>query len=93
VKLHGEWLYMSSDNSTHSIYRANLRTGHVEELFRLPTPAGHLEVEGIGLRAGAEDTLNIYVEMVVDPDNSGADLSNPNIHVSLFHYRGRGGDL
>jgi hypothetical protein len=87
AKLHGEWLYMSSDNSTHSVYRANLRTGHVEELFRLPTPAGHLEVEGIGLRAGAEDTLNIYVEMVVDPDNSGVDLTNTDVHVSLFHYR------
>jgi hypothetical protein len=113
AKVHGEWLYMSSDNSTHSIYRANLRTGHVEELFRLPTPADHLEVEGIGLQGGrescegwrgdttrdceghegGEDTVDIYVEMVVDPDSSGVDLSNPDIHVSLFHYRARGGDL
>jgi hypothetical protein len=113
AKLHGEWLYMSSDNSTHSVYRANLRTGHVEELFRLPTPAGHLEVEGIALRAaheacegrrprvardcegreGPEDAVDIYVEMVVNPDNSGVDLSNPDVHVSLFHYRARGRDL
>ena len=84
-----------------------MRSGHVEELFRLPTPAGHLEVEGIGLeehgacaREDARDahrdcdqhedgegSLNIYVEMVVDPDNSGDDLSNLDIHVSLFHYR------
>ena len=93
AKVHGEWLYMSSDNSTHSIYRANLHTGHVEELFRLPTPAGKLEVEGIGLRGESEDALDIYVEMVVDPDNSGDDLSNTDIHVSLFHYRGHGRDL
>jgi hypothetical protein len=88
AKAHGQWLYMSSDNATHSIYRANLRTGHVEELFRLPSPAGHLEVEGIGLSARDDDgDPDIYVEMVVDPDNSGTDLSNPDIHVSLFHYR------
>ena len=96
AKLHGEWLYMSSNNSTHSIYRANLRTGHVEELFRLPTPAGHLEVEGIALRGervGLEDSVDLYIEMVVDPDNSGDDLSNTDIHVSLFHYRASGRDL
>ena len=108
AKVHGDWLYMSSDNATHSIYRANLRSGHVEELFTLPTPAGRLEVEGIGLREEhgtcerddarnahrdcdrheeSEGSLNMYVEMVVDPDNSGDDLSNPDIHVSLFHYR------
>ncbi len=29
----------------------------------------------------------MYVEMVVDPDNSGDDLSNLDIHLSLFHYR------
>ena len=92
AKVHGEWLYMSSDNATHSVYRANLRTGHVEEMLRLPSPAGHLEVEGIGVR-GDEDSVDVYVEMVVDPDNSGDDLSNTDIHVSLFHYRARGRDL
>lgn len=106
-KVYGEWLYMSSDNSTHSIYRANLHTGHVEELLRLPTPAGRLEVEGIAVRDAhcardhggdrqpglgcyprwdGDDVPDIYVEMVVDPDNSGDDPSNPDIHVSLYHY-------
>jgi hypothetical protein len=53
------------------------------------TTAGHLEVEGIGLRGEEEDAPDIYVEMVADPDASGDDLSNTDIHVSLFHYRGR----
>jgi hypothetical protein len=86
AKVHGNWLYMASDNSTQSVYRANLKTGHVEELFRLPSPAGDREVEGIALR-DADDGVDIYVEMIVDPDKSGQSFSNPNLHVSLYHYR------
>jgi hypothetical protein len=33
-----------------------------------------------------DDAVDLYVEMTVDPDNSGNDLFNPNIHVSLYHY-------
>lgn len=87
AKVHGDWLYMSSDNTTQSVYRANLINGHVEELFRLPTPAGDREVEGIALREGPDDGLDMYVEMIVDPDRSGQDLTNPNLHLSLYHYR------
>ncbi len=87
AKVHGDWLYMSSNNTTQSVYRANLHNGHVEELFRLPTPAGDREVEGIALQEGRDGDLDIYVEMVVDPDRSGQNLANPNLHVSLFHYR------
>jgi hypothetical protein len=87
AKVHGDWLYMSSDNTTQSVYRANLNTGHVEELFQLPKPEGDREVEGIALREGRDGDLNIYVELIVDPDRSGQDLSNPNLHVSLYHYR------
>ncbi|CCE11696.1 hypothetical protein BRAS3843_760010 [Bradyrhizobium sp. STM 3843] len=90
AKVHGDWLYMSSDNKTQSVYRANLHTGHVEELFRLPTPVGDREVEGIALQEGPDGDLNIYVEMIVDPDRSGQDLANTNLHVSLFHYREEG---
>lgn len=87
AKVHGDWIYMSSNNTTQSIYRANLRTGHVEELFRLPTPAGDREVEGIALQEGSLGELNIYVEMVVDPDRSNQDFTNKNLHLSLYHYR------
>lgn len=86
AKVHGDWLYMSSNNTTQSVYRVNLENGHVEELFRLPTPAGDREVEGIGLREGPDGELNIYVEMIVDPDRSGNNLTNPNLHLSLYQY-------
>jgi len=86
AKVHGDWLYMSSNNTTQSVYRVNLENGHVEELFRLPTPAGDREVEGIALREGPGGELNIYVEMVVDPDRSGSNFTNPNLHLSLYHY-------
>jgi hypothetical protein len=89
AKVHGDWLYMSSDNATQSVYRANLINGHVEELFRLPTPAGDREVEGIALREGRDGELDIFVEMIVDPDRSGQDFANPNLHVSLYHYSHR----
>ncbi len=87
AKVHGDWLYMSSNNTTQSVYRVNLINGHVQELFRLPTPVGDREVEGIALREGPGDELNVYVEMVVDPDRSGQNFTNPNLHVSLYHYR------
>lgn len=91
-KVQGDWLYMSSDNATHSVYRASLNSGHVEELFRLPAVPGSTEVEGIALRAvrGArseDDGPDIYIEMIVDPDRSGQDPTNTHVHVSLFHYR------
>lgn len=86
AKVHGDWLYMSSNNTTQSVYRVNLENGHVEELFRLPTPAGDREVEGIGLREGPDGELNLYVGMIVDPDRSGRNFTNPNLHLSLYHY-------
>ena len=42
--------------------------------------------EGIALREGPGGELNIYVEMVVDPDRSGSNFTNPNLHLSLYHY-------
>jgi hypothetical protein len=96
AKVHGDWLYMAADDATQSVYRANLLSGHVEELFRLPTPSGNREVEGIAVRptdsslgargACDDDDVHLYVEMVVDPDHSGQDPTNPRLHVSLYHY-------
>jgi hypothetical protein len=93
-KQHDGWLYMSSNNATRTVYRANLLTGHVEELFDLPAPSGHLEVEGMALRrtctlqAGGcteseEDSpdVTMYVLMVVEPDNFLDD------YVGLYEYQ------
>jgi hypothetical protein len=88
-KVHGDWLYMAADDTTQSVYRANLSSGHVEELFRLPTPSGHREVEGIAIRptdSCDDGRIDLYVEMVVDPDRSGQDPTNRHVHVSLYHY-------
>jgi len=87
AKVWGKWIYMSSDNDTRSIYRANLRTGHVEELFQLPQPVGSLEVEGIALRQSEDGTLDMYVEMIVDPNNSDQSFTDTALNVSLYHYR------
>jgi hypothetical protein len=87
AKVRGHWLYMASDNDTRSVYRANLKTGRVEELFQLPQPAGSFEVEGIALRESEEGELDLYVEMIVDPDNSGQSLADTSLNVSLYHYR------
>jgi hypothetical protein len=86
-KVCGDWLYMSSDNETRSVYRANLVTGKVEELFRIPPPEkGDLEVEGIALRDASDGGLDLYVEVYADPDASGHDLTNPNLRLDLYHY-------
>ena len=86
AKVFDGWLYMSSDNSTASVYRANLSTGHVEELFQLPSTPGSHEVEGIALRALPGGATELVVEMIVDPDNSDQDLTNAHLHVDLLHY-------
>ncbi len=86
AKVFDGWLYMSSDNSTASVYRANLNTGHVEELFQLPAVPGSHEVEGIALRPLADGRAEMVVEMIVDPDNSDQDLTNAHLRVDLLHY-------
>ena len=86
AKVFNGWLYMSSDNSTASVYRANLSTGHVEELFQLPLSAGSHEVEGIAVRTREDGTPELVVEMIVDPDNSDQDLTNPHLRIDLLHY-------
>jgi hypothetical protein len=86
AKVFNGWLYMSSDNSTESVYRANLDTGHVEELFQLPPTPGSHEVEGIALRSLPDGGAELVVELIVDPDNSGGSLTNANLHVDLLHY-------
>ena len=86
AKVFDGWLYMSSDNSSASVYRANLDTGHVEELFQLPSVPGSHEVEGIALRRLADGRAEMVVELIVDPDNSDQSLTNAHLHVDLLHY-------
>ncbi len=86
AKVFGDWLYMSSDNAEQSVYRANLLTGEVEELFRLPTPDGDREVEGIALRDNGMGGVDIYVEMIVDPSRSGQNPADPALRVDLYKY-------
>jgi hypothetical protein len=87
AKVVGDWLYMASDNADQGIYRSNLLTGHVEEVLRIPKPDGDLEIEGIAMRQNANGALDMYVELIVDPDRSDQSLSNPNLHVNLYHYQ------
>lgn len=86
AKVYDGWLYLSSDYDTQSVYRANLATGHVEELFQLPAPDGEREVEGIALRTLPGGGVEMVVELIVDPDRSGQDLANANLRVDLYHY-------
>jgi hypothetical protein len=75
-------LYMASHNSEKSVYRVDLATGHVDELFRLPTTAAaYNETEGIALRALAGGGAEMLVEMIVTPDAKEA-----GAYVNLYHY-------
>ncbi|WP_018413411.1 PEP-CTERM sorting domain-containing protein [Methyloversatilis thermotolerans] len=75
-------LYMSAHDSTKSVYRVDLLTGHVEELFQLPVTAGaYNETEGIALRRLDDGSVEMLVEMIVTPD--GNDLG---AYVNLYHY-------
>jgi len=62
-------MYLSTDNSTKSVYSLDLSTGHVEELFQLPILEGdfRFETEGLALRELADGSLEMYVELIVDP--------------------------
>ena len=85
-KIWKNWLYLSSDNETRSVYRVNIHSGHVQELFQLPAPPGDLEVEGLALIQPKGGPLNLYVEMVVDPNYSNHSLTDTELNLSLFHY-------
>ncbi|PTW47734.1 VPLPA-CTERM sorting domain-containing protein [Rhodovulum kholense] len=62
-------MYLSTDIGTKSVYSLDLATGHVEELFQLPIFEGDIrfETEGLALRELADGGLEMYVEMVIDP--------------------------
>jgi Ca2+-binding RTX toxin-like protein len=62
-------MYMSSDNSTRSVYSVDMTTGHVTELFQLPGVTGtDMETEGLEVRKNADGQVEITVELIVDPE-------------------------
>ncbi|MCV3765085.1 calcium-binding protein [Rhizobium sp. TRM95796] len=76
-------MYMAAHDSTRSVYSLDLSTGHVEELFQLPTPSGgRTETEGLEVRKNDKGEVEITVELIIDPsgDNEG------DAYTRLFTY-------
>ena len=77
AKLRGDWLYMASDAASKSIYRTNVKSGAVEELFQIKTPFEQ-EIEGIAFLETAQGlTLN-----VLNIENPAAGVE----YINLYHY-------
>lgn len=85
AKLRGDWLYLSSDNATKSVYRASLLDGSVEELFQLKQPTGTQEIEGLSFR-DTPDGASLHVLLIHDPDNNKVNLTSTTLNVGLYHY-------
>lgn len=76
-------LYCAAHDSTKSVYSVDLESGHVEKLFDLPKKnGGYNETEGIEIRQREDGTIEIFVEMIVDPD----DDNYADTYVRMFHY-------
>jgi Ca2+-binding RTX toxin-like protein len=76
-------MYMAAHDSTRSVYSLDLATGHVEELFRLPTPANaRTETEGLEVRKNADGDVEITVELIVDPNGD----KEGDAYTRLFTY-------
>ncbi|PZP32533.1 MAG: PEP-CTERM sorting domain-containing protein [Roseateles depolymerans] len=75
-------LYLSAHDATKSVYKVDLASGHVDELFQLPITANaYNETEGIALRRLEDGSVEMLVEMIVTPN--GNDLG---AYVDLHHY-------
>ena len=83
-KIFGDWMYMSSNDSSRSVYRTNLLTGQVQDLFSVAQPFDQ-EVEGLSVTAGADGEPVVNVLVVNDPLNNGNILDE---NVTLYHYDG-----
>jgi PEP-CTERM motif len=81
-KIFGDWMYMSSNDDSRSVYRVNLLDGTVEDLFSVKQPYDQ-EVEGLSVTADANG--NPLVSVLVT--NNPLDSSNPlDENVTLYHY-------
>jgi hypothetical protein len=81
-KIFGDWMYMSSNDSSRSVYRTSLIDGTVQDLFSVKQPYDQ-EVEGLSVTAGADGSPLVNVLVVNDPDNTGNILDE---NVTLYHY-------
>jgi subtilase-type serine protease len=59
-KLFGDWMYMSSNGADKEIYRTNVKTGAVEDLFSLKL-AGPQEIEGLSFAQDANGNVSLNV--------------------------------
>jgi hypothetical protein len=83
-KIFGDWMYMSSNDPSRSVYRTNLITGQVQDLFSVAQPFDQ-EVEGLSVTAEANGDPEVNVLVVNDPLNNGNILDE---NVTLYHYDG-----
>ena len=76
-KLFGDWMYMSSDGAEKEIYRTNVKTGVVEDLFSINLGAPQ-EIEGLsfGQDASGNVTLNVLNREAVNGVSG----------VAFYHY-------
>lgn len=76
-KLLGDWMYMSSDGAEKKIYRTNVKTGQVEDLFDINLNASQ-EIEGLsfGQDAAGNVTLNVLNREAVNGVSG----------VAFYHY-------
>jgi Ca2+-binding RTX toxin-like protein len=85
-------MYMSSDNNTQSIYSLDMATGHVTELFRLPSPGNvETEVEGIEARKNAEGNVELTVELIIEPH--GDTVADDYVRVFTYTLDGTSADV
>ena len=80
-KLFDGWMYMSSNDSTRSVYRTNILSGEVQDLFTVKQPYDQ-EVEGLSVTAGANGEAVVNVLVVNDPLDTGNALDE---NVTLYH--------
>ena len=80
-KLFDGWMYMSSNDASRSVYRTNVDTGEVQDLFSVKQPYDQ-EVEGLSVTAGADGEAVVNVLVVNDPLNTGNPLDE---NVTLYH--------
>lgn len=83
AKILGDTMYLAAHDSTKSVYSLDLLTGHVTELFQLPTLANAFnETEGIALRQLDDGTVEMWIEMIMNPNGNG----DTDSWVRLYRY-------
>ncbi len=76
-KLRGDWMYMAANDETKSVYRTNVKTGTVEELFQIKT-AFDQEIEGLSF----QETDAGLILNVLNIERSEPGVKN----IAFYHY-------